>query len=305
MGLETNRIRLYNLIEHLKGSLNPADLPSRQPNPVPPGYYGEQLVDPLYTTQHGKIMQLIIDTINKRQRKEKEDKEEIQEQQSITSQDVSCCQTFFTNRKIQNLNAVTTRSNTQNHNPISVPTSPLTPLSPDNNSSQDSMDEKHNGGNENIHISQTPSQEEHKEDIETIIVRQYEFKTEAEELEHIEHKDEQLENVASSEDASLINNVNPTDNIIPLDDQISKINENLSLHNMRLWQAEDPQIQKIRAKLHAAEEDQPIHKLYTEKDGLLYISNKILKERTTTNKNKLRHLTIRKEHSLIIPNMLK
>ena len=56
-------------IEHLRGKDNPSDLMSRQPLPVPQGYFGEAPIENLYSDKHTNIMQYIIDAINNRAEK--------------------------------------------------------------------------------------------------------------------------------------------------------------------------------------------------------------------------------------------
>ena len=272
-------------IQHLKGTNNPADMSSRDPNNVFDGYYGEDKLEPLFTDKHSKIMQLIVDTINKRH---EEPKQVGDKQTPVTTQDLTNCQTFFKTKRKANLTA--------------LPSQPI-----------DELDQKHNDS-ETPDLSQDSSQatqepipdtkenqddsNEHKD--EAIIIMEYEFKSEEAEVQHIEQKDAQLEEQAQSIAAQQ---EQKQPDIIPLDEQIKTINENLSLDNIRLWQSEDPHIQKILTKISQSQDDTaPIHKLYKQQDGLLYISNKTLKQRATTNKNKVRFLALRNEHSLVIPN---
>ena len=58
-------------IEYLKGTENPADVLSRLPLPVPQGYFNEQPLEPLYSEDHSKLMQYIIDVLNKRAEKKR------------------------------------------------------------------------------------------------------------------------------------------------------------------------------------------------------------------------------------------
>ena len=324
-------------IHHLKGSLNPADIISREPLPVPPGYYDEQLVDPLYTTKHSKIMQLIIDTINARQRTDTDQPPPTQP--LITTQHLNTCQTFLNNNyAVSSLNTASSHPHTRSQGhlqptphrtsvphsqpdpsrattrsqsvalrpqqPIPLPTSQDSSQSDLSPTSQDSIDQKHIDPTpppRDSVLSQTPqSQEEQKE--AAISIRDFEFKSEADELLFIEQQDSQLEAATRAASAPIINNDLPIHTDLPLDEQIHLINTELSLDNIRRWQKEDPQIQKILTKLGSAPAETPIHKLYNTQNDLLYISNVTLKQRTTTNKNKIRHLEIRNEHSLVIPS---
>ena len=118
-------------IQHLKGTNNPADLLSREPNNVFDGHYGEDKLEPLFTEKHSTIMQLIVDTINKRHT---ETKQAGNNKKPATPQDLINCQTFFTPRRYAKL--------------VTLPSQPL-----------DELDHKHNDDHEETpDLSQDSSQ---------------------------------------------------------------------------------------------------------------------------------------------------
>jgi hypothetical protein len=82
------------------------------------------------------------------------------------------------------------------------------------------------------------------------------------------------------------------------------IDTQLNLDNFKLWQQNDPSTQQIKTNLKEYEPTHNIHKIWTEQDGLLYINNEYLQQQGQRRKKKLRQFSIRRKHSLYVPNTI-
>jgi len=81
-------------VEYIKGSHNPADLPSRMPLDVQQGYFSEIPIEPLYCEKHNTLMQYIIDNVNSRIKNKLKDNEINTSTEHDLHQQISSLNTF-------------------------------------------------------------------------------------------------------------------------------------------------------------------------------------------------------------------
>ena len=321
-------------IEYLKGTENPADVLSRLPLPVPQGYFNEQPIEPLYSEDHSKLMQYIIDVLNMRADKKKK----ISTTSNLTNPTAE-----LTNIKMQNQQYMCTCEGIGSEQCTGQDkecTHQLSKFLQKTFTEQLNVVRQHlkqtqfkKQSNYSLNVSQTRSrrkqstvqeQQEERELLTQVPEEVQDREQEGEEEEEAEqeklakiarniiHKPpesyEEEEDLGQIDDDEIFEeHKEEVEEVVPFEQQLEIIRTQFNNENFREWQEGSTKVQKITAKL-AAEEDrtQPIHRLYklSSEDDILYINNRELQKKFDHHKGNKKIIKVRNEWSKYVPETI-
>jgi exodeoxyribonuclease III len=295
-------------IEYIKGTNNPADILSRIPLEVPPGFFSEQPLEPLYCDKHNELMQYIIDSVNKRA-DTKEKMKALTTLHSATNADTT--QTATTaetlDMTISKLNVIDIsqilRALDKKMKHMSRTAKAVESTLKKVKRQHIESGQEHEAFVEDINPTQQQqdmaAQELQTDVDENLSIIDYEFEEEKAEVEDIKRQEEE-----QADELEVKQNVeeNLQRPMHSLDQQIDIINTQLNITNFKKWQQQDENIVKIIDKVNSSHATDKLHDLHKVEDGLLYISNSTLKKRYGGKKHKLRRFVMENDWSLYVPN---
>ena len=327
-------------IEYLKGTDNPADVLSRLPLPVPQGYFNEQPLEPLYSEDHSKLMQYIIDVLNKRAEKKRIkpvtsltnptlEVNQITLQQSrytctcegvgaelCTLQEFTCThqlRKFLQETFTEQVNVMRQKIQRANYKAeincflnVSQTRSMKRQVRRQEEAEQKQLPQV-------VDEEQTQEQEENFSQEQD---HEGEGKREAREQEleritrNIIHSPpdsyDEDENLGQIDDDEMVqDHKEEVEEVIPFEQQLEIIRTQFNNENFREWQESSSKIQKITTKLTVEEDQtQPIHNLYklSPEDGILYINNRELQKKFDHHKGNKKIIRVRNEWSKYVPD---